>query len=322
MPAKKKPASSFLKEVIDNTNEKARLFEIEEEEDGRYALSYGYVGESGAVIFYFVPDGLETWAIRTTKEAMNAVAAEHGVTTNKEIPEEDLQIAARILACAFLQGMHGKAGTLLDEMQLEFAVWLNGFLETSYADSTNVARPSFKKQVESLARAMISERKRFLTGSLAHLTRPRWNEMKAHYDVLLPLANGAKAVYEDHKSRDWHGMIKAGFPQFDDDLIILLSSDPADLERLPAHARKATENSEDYSKASNMALEQAARLCGMKPFKHGPRTLRGRMDEHCSVKTAEVNISPDEHYPVKSASDKISPKTPKARKLTRNKTSP
>ena len=306
MPTKK-TASSFLKEVIDNTNKKVRLFEVEEEEDGRFALSYGYVGEPGAVIFYFVPDGLERWAIRTTEDAMKSVAAQHGAATNKKIREEDLQIAARILACAFLQGMHGKARTLLVEMDQEFTVWLRGFLEMSYADSMNVARPNLKKDVDRLARNMISERTRFLTGSIARLTRPRWDKMRVHYDVLLPLATEAKSIYEDYKTRDWQGMIKAGFPQFEEDLIILLSNDPDDLERLPANARKATENSEDYSKPSNMALEQAARRCGMKPFDHGPRTLRTRMAEHC---------------PVKSARKEISPKKPKARKRTRSKNSP
>jgi len=301
MPTKK-PASSFLKEVIDNTNKRVRLFEVEEEEDGRFALSYGYIGEPGAVIFYFVPDGLEQWSLRITEDAIKSVAARHGATTNEKIPQEDLQIAARILACAFLQGMHGKAQSLLKEMDQEFAVWLRGLLEPM-----NAASPNLKKDIDRLARSMISERTRFLTGSIARLTRPRWGKMRLHYDVLLPLATQARGVYEDYKTRDWQGMIKAGFPQFEEDLIILLSNDPDDLERLPAHAWKATKNSEDYSKPSNMALEQAARLCGMKPFDHGPRTLRTRMDEHCPVKTTRKEISP---------------KKPKARKRTRSKNSP
>jgi hypothetical protein len=117
--------------------------------------------------------------------------------------------------------------------------------------------------------------------------------MKEHYDAILPITKKAKRIYEQNKRENWQAMIKAAFPQLASDLITLLSNDTDDLAALSIEALKATENSEDYSKPSNLALEQAARLCGMKPFQFTPRTLRDRMNQRASVKVAGKVISPE-----------------------------
>lgn len=78
-------------------------------------------------------------------------------------------------------------------------------------------------------------------------------------------------------------MIEAAFQDapLPKDLVAMLSGNPDDLNDLPEQMRdavlKATEGGEDYSKASNLALEHAARLSRYTPFQHGPRTLRIHM---------------------------------------------
>jgi hypothetical protein len=262
------------------------------------------------VALEFYSHGLANWALSQGRAVMRAVVADKiaGEPNSEDFlrtfpTEEQAQFFAEMMASLFIKGLSGKLRSLLGELELESECYLYEVTHKILSDGEN---PSQLKTVKQLAKDIATERRRFLEASIARFGEPRWADMKGHYEAMLPTAKKAKRVYEQNKTENWRAMIKAAFPQLHEDLIMLLSNDPDDLAGLPIEALKATENSEDYSKPSNMALEQAARLCGMKPFQYTPRTLRDRM----------------KLVPVKSAGKLVSPNIRKARRLTQKKGSP
>jgi len=221
--------------------------------------------------------------------------------TNRADDNDQLTaLGAQIIAAGFIKGMSGKIQSLLGELESEVGCYIRGVTYKAVGVKAD-------NGVEQLAKAMAAERKQFLKASIAHFNTPKWEDMKAHYDDLKPKAQKAKRIYEQNKPENWQAMIKAAFPQFDDDLITMLSGNTVDLERLPPHALKATENSESYALAANIALEQSARLCGMKPFNLGPRRIRELMDESEALKSSSKEISLETAKPRKHGRGKNSP---------------
>ena len=330
MPKKKKSQNyEVVSEILEDKRAResiialpCEIFEFE----GEIGFRFFAGGRPGIVALEFDSRRLAEWALSEAKAVMRATlaakitgqtGAEEFLSSEKaqEYPTDAAaRETAQVAAMVFIKSIPGKLGSLLGELELEVACYMRGI--TSIA--TGAAMDS---GVERLAKEMAAERKRFLKASIARFGAPKWGNMKAHYDELLPLTKAAKEVYESNKTRDWQAMVKAGFPQFDEDLIILLSNDPKDLERLSERAKKATENSEDYSLPANIALEQSARRCGMKDFDLVPRSIRDLMNKSESLKSSDKNISVKPVNSLKSPSKTISPKRPKSVKRSRPKTS-
>lgn len=267
------------------------------EQDDAFGFRFAFVDKPGVVALEFYSHGLADWALRRGTAVMRAVVADNiaGQPNSEEFlsklpTEEQAQVFAEMIAAAFIQGLGGKLRSLLGELERETECYVYEVFHKHLSPGNRPPRPN---SVKRLAKEIATERKQFLESSIARFGEPRWAAMKGHYDAVLPTAKKAKRIYEQNKTENWQAMIKAAFPRLDTDLITLLSNDADDLAALPTEALKATENSEDYSKPSNMALEQAARLCGMEPFQYTPRTLRDRMSEKLPVKAASKVISPE-----------------------------
>lgn len=274
------------------------------EADGAFGFRFFYGDKPGIVALEYYSHGLADWALNRAKGLMRAITADKiagqpnsDKALTREPSDEQAQFIATIVATVFIKGMSGKMSSLLGELERETECYM---YEAAHKALPRDGKPQLNS-VKQLAKEMAAERKHFLESSIAHFGEPRWAEMKGHYDALLPLAKKAKGVYENYKARDWRGMIKKGFPEFDDDLITLLSDDYDDLGTLPAG------KTDNFSKPSDLALEQAARRCGMTPFQYTPRTLRDRMDGERSVKSTSERVSPGKTKARKGARKKRTP---------------
>lgn len=283
------------------------IFEV----DDAFAFRFAFVDKPGVVALEFYSHGLADWALTRAKAVMRAFVADKiaGQSNSEEFlrnypTDEQAEFFAELVALTFIKGLGGKLRSLLGELERETECYLYEVTHKLFPDGK---QPPRLKSVKQLAKQIAEERKGFLEASIARFGEPQWVDMKGHYDALLPTTKKAKRIYEQNRTENWQAMIKAAFPHLDSDLILLLSNDTDDLAALPAEALKATENSEDYSKPSNIALEQAARLCGMKPFQFTPRTLRDRMNQKPPAKMTRKVISPQERKAGKLTGKKDSP---------------
>jgi hypothetical protein len=293
MPKKKSKNYEFVDALLDKAGRESiealpcEIFEA----DGAHGFRFAYVDKPGVIALEFYSHGLAEWGFQQAKAIMREMAtamADRIAQPDREklltyVPtDEETTVVAQTIARVFINGMSGKMRSLLGELEQETLCYVYEVVRKTLPEDI---KPQFNS-VEQLANEMAIERKRFLKGSIAYFGEPRWGKMKGYYDSLLLIAQKAKGIHENYKEDNWRGMIKAACPELDEDLVTLLSNDTNDLACLPESVSKATENSEDYSKPSNLALEQAARKCGMKPFNLSPRTLRDRMDNQRSAETA------------------------------------
>jgi hypothetical protein len=312
----------FVAEVLGDGDNRAfleslgcEIFEF----DGEFAFRYYFADKPGIVGLEYISIGLAEWAISEAKAIIRgttaqAIAGQPGEDEYlkseaflKEIPTDaGVMVVAKWTALRFLLGLPGKLRSLLGELALETSCYIQ---EVTLKHLTN-GRDSrtTRSSIEQLAKEMAAERKHFLKESVARAGAPKWGDMKHHYDALLPQAKDIKEVYEANRKRNWREMIKAGFPDFDEDLILMLSDKEEDRELLSNAARDAKDSEEDYSLPSNMALEQAARKCGMKPFRLGPRRTRELMNNGTSLKSASGKISLKPPQKVKRGEERISAK--------------
>lgn len=231
-------------------------------------------------------------------EAEAYLKSEQGQKLALRFFAEHRDATARRLAARFAFGLAGKLSHLLTELELEVCCIIRGWLYNANGLDSNGG-------VDQLVREITNERRRFLKKSIATAGRPRWENLKTHYDRLLSEATAAKRLYEGNQARDWRAMVKAGYPDFDTDLISFLSVKPDDIERRMREFPFTKEAKEDYSLPANMALEQAARLCGMRRFRIGPRRIRELMNQAPAVANTQ-----DIREAVKSANSEISLKQP------------
>jgi hypothetical protein len=277
---------SALTEGVDNSPAGSNpfLFGIKEQ-NGQFIFDYSCKGEQGTVLIHFIPDGLLAWTTKKSEEAARkALEQEFGAPITENLGDL-VPAVALMFAVHFLQSIQGKTVSLLNELDEEATLWLRGVVQSWSSDGEVTNLSDLNKDIERLAKKLISERKQSLKASIALFNAPEREQMKPRYDVLLPVWRKARDTFRNIKDLPaWQGMIEMGFRDhaLPSDLIALLSGDPDDLLELSAELRagaeKATLGGEDYSKASNLALEHAARLCGYKPFQHGPRGLRKQMD--------------------------------------------
>lgn len=86
-----------------------------------------------------------------------------------------------------------------------------------------------------------------------------------YYQCALPLVQRAKAFYKSIQSRkNWHELVKQEYPDLDDDLILRLPKFPS----LPDEIAESVDRQGSTSKPSDLALEWAARQCGVPPYEY------------------------------------------------------
>lgn len=262
----------------------ASVCEIRQSEVSEWPYAHIELGggpsSPGIAGFEFYPLWLGDWARREAGEInsklyrallLKLVPAEDRAVLDAFLQSEKGQLAfsefctghegptAKTLAGHFIFGLEGKLRSHLAELEREACCVVEGILRDScnLGDDISVGR---------LVKDIAAERRQFLTASIAG-PEPQWEHGKSHFERLLPEAAAARKLYRGNRLRDWRGMIKAGYPDFDKDLINALDPD------VTAELR------DDYSLPANMALEQTARLCGAKPFSLSPRRIRELIDQ-------------------------------------------
>lgn len=241
------------------------------EDEGEIFIRFAYRAATGVVRLEYEASGLRDWAIACARSTIIETAA---TITERADPNEETKTIeydemplARTSAVLFIEGIAGKLVSLLGELALETECLTHGFaLECIGLRGDGRAK--------RLAQLMATERKNFLAGTIANFLKHDFSEMRSHYEILLPLAKRAKQLYRENRDRDWRGMIERGFAEFDTDVIGLFSEDSEDMADYPA---VITEN---FKTTADLALLQAARICGMKGFEcTSPRTLRDWMNK-------------------------------------------
>lgn len=305
------------------------LFGVKEQ-NGQFIFDYSFRGKQGTVLVHFIPRGLLAWTTKKSEEA-----ARHGLEQEFGAPITEHHLAdlvpaiAHMFAVHFLQSIQGKTISLLNELDEEATLWLRGVVQSWSSDSEVTNLSDLNKDIERLAKKLISERKQYLKASISLFNAPQRDQMKPRYEALLPVWKKAHNTFRSIKGLPaWQGMIKMGFQDhaLPIDLIALLSGDPDDLlELLPElreKAEKATLGGEDYSKASSLALEHAARLCGYKLFQHGPRLLRKHMVNPSGVKSSIGKRPRKAAKRGQRINTKLTPKRGNSRKGPRRESTP
>lgn len=276
----------FLAPVLNKESTRKRLGKVcqvfvKADEDGKvFCFRYAGATNPGVVSLVFYAHGLADWSIDTAHRILREVKTEirqhetnQGANgddaTNAEY-EARVEPTAGLLIPHFIEMLEGKMFSLLGEAELEAEC----FLKSIYLKIAGIS--SYTHHIEALAKEMAAERKRYLRKAVDRFGSPNWENLKPLYDDLLPKADQARDLYEHSKQNpNWRAIIKAGFPEFEEDQVALLDKH-ADITHLPEQAQEAAAK-EDYSQPANMALEAAARLCGMENFKLGPRRIRELM---------------------------------------------
>lgn len=283
-----------------------------------FRIERGGSADPGHFQFDFYPWWLGDWSIDNARKINAEIAAAHvaqlmrdqpGVVADdflqseqfREIvsPSPDDDGLAELFATKFIASLPDKISHALNELELELRLLFRAWAIRSAGVEADDGVDRLIKEMGSVTRDM-------LKGSIAAVGRIKWEDGTAQYNELRPKAAEARSVYEKHKTPNWRAMIKAGFPEFDEDLIAFLSKKPADIERRESDFPWTVDITEDYSLPSNMALEQAARNCGMKRFKHGPRSIREKMKAAAKVKTSRKNISQKQTGKVKPGGQEVS----------------
>lgn len=299
------PNSALVQQVLDETvrvaQAKRALVQVCIGDDGEVAFRFSGGGEPGPILLEFYPERLAEWALlhgeecdKETHDFVSSVAP----TKTYERDDEVIVFYAQLIAGAFLEAISGKAERLVNEVEKEVSVWLRAKLKTNFVSFTEsqglhvVDREKLYKELmmslDDLAKSTGAEQKEFLKRTIGFTKKPSLGSMKSCYERLLPLWTDAKSIYRKNDEREaWQEMVEIGISpakvpggqKLPKDLIALLSGKESDLAKLPEPRRTATEGGEDYSKASNLALEHAARLCGLRSFQHPPRYLRALMEK-------------------------------------------
>lgn len=128
-------------------------------------------------------------------------------------------------------------------------------------------------ECERILAQVIDQKRTSLRGSFRGTWRPSIEEIAPNYRYVLPMWKDAKRLYKQNRNRaNWREIIKAAHPDLAEceDLISRLSGKLNDLpEEIQA---KLSEKGGD-SKPSSIALEHAARLCGIEAYSYGVRYL-------------------------------------------------
>jgi hypothetical protein len=273
---------------------RARGYDVKEGNTAYYTFTgpYGWVE-----VYYHHEDKLAEWALAATHDILKQVfedaAAELKLTGQVE---DNLEVqlksdtAFKVATSAFLghfiiEGMLDKLSSAFVELGFETKNIFKGIV-CSEVERGNLPVPNPNDLVEDYSKKMVASRKQFLKNTIAAYVSPHRWMLKQVYEELLPVWEKARSIYKRNNDLPtWKKMIEAAFHDhaypLPLDLVAMLSGDPDDLNDLPEKMRdaalKATEGGEDYTKASNLALEHSARLCRYTPFQYGPRTLRIHM---------------------------------------------
>jgi hypothetical protein len=99
-------------------------------------------------------------------------------------------------------------------------------------------------------------------------------ELRRHYDKVYPEWKKAKKLYRKLRTdRNWRDQVLLDHPTFPKDLIARLEPNP----RLSGAVNAALAKKGGSSAESEIALEHAARLCGVPPYEYSIRWLKSRL---------------------------------------------
>jgi hypothetical protein len=248
------------------------------------AFKYSFGGPFGHADMYFYHEKLAQWALETTDDICKKIFDEAATKLNLEVTrieaDDDFKISIAALISYFIvEGMLGKFSSAFQELGYEAKQIFKGIV-VSEVKRGSLPVPDASELIDDWSKKMIASRKQFLRNVISAYTSPHRHLLKAQYDALLPVWQKAKKIYKSYKDMPtWKKMIVAAFPEYGlpEDLVSLLSGDLDDLSEMAEPMRerilKVTERGEDYSRASSLALEHAARLCRYEPFQHGPTIL-------------------------------------------------
>ena len=318
------PSRKFMAKLLADKKIRGAMksgFEIIKSKDGKecaFRVEGGGPSNPGIVSFDFYPWWILEWATDQANAVMRHLLGtwiKQWMTEQPGVVSDDFletergrkaindctadPLLVELIATQYISRLPEKLFHSLTEHELEIRCYFQGAW-------LKMAGVKGDDGVDDLAKQISAETRRWLKKSIAAIGNPNWGKMKSYYDELLPQAKDVKDVYERNQKRNWREMIKAGFPEFDEDLILMLSDEDADRALLSPGAQTA-KMSEDYSLPSNMALEQAARRCGMKPFRLTPRRVRELMNGR-SRKSASKKISLKRPRKVMRSARDVSPK--------------
>lgn len=190
------------------------------------------------------------------------------------------------------------AASLIYEFDEEF-----GKLDISDYDIEFIWREA--KRITSKAAA---GKRAFIKESLSFLWETSLEELREHYNKVLPIWQDAKLLYKQNNNRPvWRDIIRAAYPEeeLDDDLISRLSGKLNDLTE-DVQAKLSKKGGD--SKPSDIALEHAARLCGAESYQYSVRYLyhklrkcrdgelrrssKSQQNEKQAVKSKKEDIAP------------------------------
>jgi hypothetical protein len=283
-------------------------------------LQYSFSGPFGYADMYFHHDKLAEWALETTADICKQIFDEAAAKLNLEVTRMESNDQFKISTAAFVsffivEGMLGKFSGSFNELGYE-AKQVFKSIVVSEVKRGKLPVPEPGELIEDWSKKMIASRKHFLRQFVSYYTSPHRQFLKPQYDALLPVWQKAKKIYKTNKDLPtWKKMIEAAFPEYGlpEDLVSLLSGDPDDLSELPEPIRerilKVTESGEDYSRASSLALEHAARLCRYESFQHGPSILFRHMREQAAADSERPQELQQHELPPskkKSADKKVS----------------
>jgi hypothetical protein len=129
-----------------------------------------------------------------------------------------------------------------------------------------------EKQVdELLAQLNRSRRERMLAAvhDARARSQPAWRMLPIFYDSLLPVWKEAKKIYRTHRDGSWREFIS-----------VLRSDEPLPLDLVERLDAGGADKDSYESMPSSLALEHAARLCGVSPNSYKLRTLQEHLAEN------------------------------------------
>lgn len=250
--------------------------------EGAEVFRYILHGKFGKVkIDFEIEQVFPDWAMKTSRRLSKEVfvsIAEQLKIGKYEIQSTGDEYFAATLAFFVMQGMIGKLKAAFFELELEAKKLYEAFLlnavkeHPTFIKDTQIELPNIAEDIKALAKAMATERRKYLTRRVSGFrNKPQLERLSEHYPILLKVWQSVKKIYEDNgESETWRDMVKAKYPEltFDDDLLTRVTGK---LDALPEDIQaKLAEKDGDHT-PHTIALEHAARMCGALPYQYGVR---------------------------------------------------
>ena len=217
------------------------------------------------------------------KSEVNAFANEKNISV-KEAREELCRHRAQSLRGSFTHAWRLYDGHVHDKVCEGVYGFVNEVVTQTIWELPSPLLPLTRLQLYNIAtneeEARRKQRMKFGSGGRRSDFNLRWfphNYARAYRELL----EGAKIHEEAKASRDkkaregWHEKVKQKFSELDDELIARLSGKGRDLTE--EHLSHLAEKGGDSS-PSEIALEQAARWCGIKRYTYTKRALLKRLE--------------------------------------------